>query len=294
MGKRPGLLYEAQQRLDALMALGQSRAHAKARARLLGTYHWPFSDGKIHAYTTRTTYQNIVMRFLCWCRATHGIKRLHEIDQRADTLASAYLRLHVQEGYSPWTLSTTRSALRLFFGSPILASEVALPARHREAIRRSRTPFLHQKRPRHMPPEDWQNLLAFLGATGLRRHEARALRVGQIERLPDGQVVLAHVHGKGGKIRQVPVLPGQETTVLRLVEGRRDEEKVFPRLPKRLDVHAYRRAYAQALYQSLSGRPLPPSQGRLPQGILDEEAVLVVSRALGHNRRDVVLTSYLR
>ncbi|GHO77828.1 hypothetical protein KSD_55990 [Ktedonobacter sp. SOSP1-85] len=35
-------------------------------------------------------------------------------------------------------------------------------------------------------------------------------------------------------------------------------------------------------------------QGRLPHGILDEEAVLVVSRALGHNRRDVVLTSYLR
>ncbi|WP_236601790.1 hypothetical protein [Ktedonobacter sp. SOSP1-52] len=141
------------------------------------------------------------------------------VSQRADELVSAYLHLHVQEGHSPWTLSTTRSALRLFFGSPSLASEVALPARHREAIRRSRTSTSHQKRPRHMSAEDWQDLLAFLGATGLRRHEARTLRVGQIERQPDGHVVLAHVHGKGGKIRQVPVLPGQETTILRLVEG---------------------------------------------------------------------------
>ncbi|EFH80119.1 hypothetical protein Krac_0673 [Ktedonobacter racemifer DSM 44963] len=79
-----------------------------------------------------------------------------------------------------------------------------------------------------------------------------------------------------------------------LVQGRSEEEKVFARIPSRLDIHAYRRQYAQALYQQLSGLPLPPATGRLPRGILDEEAVLAVSRALGHNRRDVVLTYYLR
>ena len=36
--------------------------------------------------------------------------------------------------------------------------------------------------------------------------------------------------------------------VLGLKAGRKDEERVFARIPKHLDVHAYRRQYAQALY----------------------------------------------
>ncbi|GHO79247.1 hypothetical protein KSD_70180 [Ktedonobacter sp. SOSP1-85] len=89
MGKRPRLLYEALQRLDGLMALGQSRADAKAQARAQGEHFWSFSDGKMHSYQTRATYQDMVMRFLRWCRANYGTKRLVDVDQRADELASA-------------------------------------------------------------------------------------------------------------------------------------------------------------------------------------------------------------
>ncbi|GHO76482.1 hypothetical protein KSD_42530 [Ktedonobacter sp. SOSP1-85] len=294
MGKRPGLLYEALQRLDGLMAIGQSRADAKAQARAQGEHFWSFSDGKMHSYQTRATYQDMVMRFLRWCRTTHGTKRLAEVDQRADELASAYVLLRVQEGYSPWTLATERSALRLFFGSPLLAEQVPLPPRHREAIHRSRqTPGSEEQSSPHFQPEHWQPLLAFLRVTGLRRREVRMLRVAQIQEQPDGGVVL-HVQGKGGKVRQVPVLAGQEATVLSLVQGRGEDELVFAHIPSHLDIHAYRRHYAQTLYQELSGLPLPPAAGRLPRGILDEQAILAVSRALGHNRRDVVLTYYLR
>ncbi|GHO79219.1 hypothetical protein KSD_69900 [Ktedonobacter sp. SOSP1-85] len=119
------------------------------------------------------------------------------------------------------------------------------------------------------------------------------LHVAHIQEQPDGRVML-RVQGKGGKVRQVPVISGQEATVLSLVQGRNEEEKVFAQIPSHLDIHAYRRQYAQALYQQLSGLPHPPATGRLPRGILDEKAVLAVSRALGHNRRDVILTYYLR
>ncbi|GHO78252.1 hypothetical protein KSD_60230 [Ktedonobacter sp. SOSP1-85] len=119
------------------------------------------------------------------------------------------------------------------------------------------------------------------------------LHVAHIQEQPDGHVVI-HVQGKGGKVRQVPVILGQEATVLSLVQGRNEEEKVFPHISSHLDIHAYRRQYAQTLYRELSGLPLPPSAGRLPRGILDEQAILAVSRAIGHNRRDVVLTYYLR
>ncbi|GHO77228.1 hypothetical protein KSD_49990 [Ktedonobacter sp. SOSP1-85] len=200
----------------------------------------------------------------------------------------------MQEGYSPWTLATERSALRLFFGSPLLAEQVPLPPRHREAIRRSRQSLVHEEQPSpHFQPEHWQPFLAFIGVTGLRRREVRMLRVGRVQEQLDGHVVI-HVQGKGGKVRQVPVISGQEATVLSLVQGKNEEEQVFAHIPSHLDIHAYRRQYAQALYQQLSGLPLPPASGRLPRGILDEEAVLAVSRALGHNRRDVVLTYYLR
>jgi hypothetical protein len=56
------------------------------------------------------------------------------------------------------------------------------------------------------------------------------------------------INGKGGKSRTVPVLSGHEQDVLAMRAGRVDEELVFPRIPKHLDVHSYRRAYAQALY----------------------------------------------
>ena len=102
--------------------------------------------------------------------------------------------------------------------------------------------------------------------------------------------------GKGGKSRDVPVLAGHEQAILSLIEGRRPEERVLPRgLPVRLDVHAYRRGYAQALYQEYTGgRELPASTGRLKPGSYDAEAVRWVSKALGHTRRDVVLRYFLR
>jgi hypothetical protein len=79
-----------------------------------------------------------------------------------------------------------------------------------------------------------------------------------------------------------------------VVKGRDPDERVFPRIPSHLDVHALRREFAQGLYQDLSGRPLPLVTGRLRSEDYDDEAVALVSRALGHNRLDVVLRHYLR
>jgi len=81
---------------------------------------------------------------------------------------------------------------------------------------------------------------------------------------------------------------------LSIVAGRKPEERVFARLPD-TEMHSYRREYAQALY--LYHAPdweLPPATGRLQRTDYDLTAVMIVSRALGHNRRDVVLNNYLR
>jgi integrase len=274
------------------MAIGEKRAEAKAEAQRQGESLFAFTDGKIHSFETRHNYQQVVMRFLDWCRETHSVRDLASLDARADELASLYLSERVEQGYSAWTLQTERAALRLFFQDRNLAADVALPQRKRENIVRSRHPAV---RDTHFQPENWQPLIGFCLACGLRREELRDLRVRDVYVRPSDQQLVTHVvKGKGGKGREVPVFPGREQNVLALIEGRDPDERVFPRLPVDADIHQYRRQFAQELYEALSGRPLPPSEGRLRSSDLDRDAALQVSRALGHNRLDIVFSHYLK
>lgn len=287
MGKRPGLKYLAVQQFDHLMADGQKRSEAKAEAKARGEALFAFTDGKIHAFQTRTTYQNIVMRFINWCHEKHGIRDEETLQNRADELASDYLSERMAQGYSAWTLQTERSALRMYFQCRDLAEEVVLPKRVRENIKRSRFPA---KRDKHFQPANWPHLVPFLQACGLRREELRDLRVGDIYT----QLVVHVRRGKGGKERKVPVFPGREQAVLALKEGRADEELVFERLPSAADIHSYRRRFAQELYELIAGRPLPPYEGRLHAADFDRSAAEYVSKCLGHNRVDIIFGSYIR
>lgn len=291
MGNRKGIIYAALERLDALMAIGTSRREAKQAAREAGEPAWAFTTGKIHSYQTRTTYQQQILTFIDWARETHGINRLERLDERADELATAYLSERITQGYSPWTLLTQRSALRLFFSNPELAADVDLPRRTRERITRSRQPAV---RDQDIQPEHWQPLINFVLATGLRREELRDLLVRDIFRDAQGQLVVEVRRGKGGKVRRVEVFPGREDAVMRLVEGREPQAHVCERLPGSLDIHALRRQFAQELYMYYSGRPLPSPEGRLDPKEVDREAARKVSEALGHHRVDIIFTHYIR
>ncbi len=102
-------------------------------------------------------------------------------------------------------------------------------------------------------------------------------------------------NGKGGKERKVPVLVGHEQAVLVVKESLAADALVFSRIPKHLDVHSYRREYAQALYLSHApGRRLPSTEGVLKRNDYDRDAAEQVTHALGHNRIDVVLRHYIR
>jgi len=97
-----------------------------------------------------------------------------------------------------------------------------------------------------------------------------------------------------GKDREVPVFPDREQAVLSQVTGRPPDEHVFARISSLLDIHSYRRRFAQDLYEYRSGRPLPPLEGRLESEALDLDAALYVSRCLGHNRIDIIFGHYIR
>src|SRR6266496_6045249 len=292
IGKRPGAKYVAVQRLDGLMADGEKRSEAKAEARLRGESLFAFTDGRIHAFETRRGYQKIVMRFLDWCRDRQNVRDHTQIDARADELASLYLTGRIEQGYSAWTLQTERSALRMYFQDRSLAVSIELPKRRRESIVRSRKPAV---RDTHINLANWQHVIRFCLACGLRREELRDLYVRDVySHRSGGHLVVRVVKGKGGKWREVPVFPGREQAVLSAAAGKSADDHVFDRVSGLLDIHSYRRQFAQELYEHLSGRPLPPLEGRLQSRELEREVALYVSRCLGHNRIDIIFGSYIR
>jgi integrase len=293
MGSRKSIIREAIERLDSLMAIGQSRFQAKqARRATSADVGWTVSTGKIHSHTTRKVYQQHVLAFINWARTTHGITRLVWLDERADELVTQYLTEHVAADRSAYTLQTERAALRLFFGDWGLAAAMRIPRRTRTAITRSRGPAGHD---RHFQPANWQAHIRFAQACGLRRAELRDLRVRDVYIARDGTLFVHVKHGKGGKAREVPVLSGHEQDVLAVVQGRTPHEKVFDHIPGHMDVHSYRRDSAQRHYlQQAPKQALPPVEGRLRHDDFDPAAAQQVSWALGHNRLDVVLRHYLR
>jgi integrase len=282
-------------RLDSRMAIGESRHQAKQAIRdATDEKLWSVPTGRIHSFTTRDIYQQHLMAFVDWVKARHPGTKPAMLDSHADEWASQYLQELIEEGRSPATLATIRSALRLCFGEDIAAS-VELPRRSRLQITRSREPV---KQDTHFQPQHWPAHVLFAQATGLRRSEMRDVRVGDITAQPDGSVQVHVRRGKGGKARDVTVLAGYEQAVLALLEGREPQERLFEYIPKNMDVQSYRRAFAQASYQQhASGRALPPPQAkRLKPSDYDLAAAQQVAEALGHSRRrrGIVLSHYLR
>src|SRR5689334_17163420 len=100
MGKshRKSLIKETIERLDSLMAIGESRGQAKERARAAGESTWAFSTGRIHSFKTREGYQWHAISFVKWARESSNIKQFADLEARADELVSAYLQKLMSEG----------------------------------------------------------------------------------------------------------------------------------------------------------------------------------------------------
>jgi len=307
MTRQPSIIFEACARFDVLKAIGVSRYHLRRRMRAdaarRGVRLPPLaiSTGRIHADKTLDTYKGIALRYVHWARDMHGIRRLADLDSEAERLVDLYLMARRDASDSPYTLKTIRAALRMFHRPAyapeereervrVLGSGIELPLRRRAAITRSREAVAMDE---EIVLDRYVGIVTFCCATGLRRRELTALLVDDVYGADAGLVVEVR-NGKGGKHRLAPVVPALQESVLRVVATRLPDELLFPRIPVRLDIHAYRRAYAQALYCEDGARLLPPREGRLPRESIDQDRALYVSRALGHERIDVVVRHYLR
>ena len=119
--------------------------------------------------------------------------------------------------------------------------------------------------------------------------------------------------GKGGRPRFVPVLKKYENFVIERIKDTKDGVKIFEHINTHADIHSYRGEYATAIYKKYARKiediPYDKIRGGINQKYqsevycarkdekgkrLDKKAMLLASKALGHNRIEVVATNYIR
>lgn len=262
------------------------------------------STYKIYSFSTYDTYNKVGREYGKWL-AEKGIR----YGKLADTerYAREYIETRLEDRKSVYTLKMERSALGMIYGHNI---DVPLPIRHNEDVKRSRYDTNNDK---HISRTGkYADIFTVATATGCRRRDLKALNINSlVER--DGKYFLDIKQSKGGRDRLAPILPFKVDEVRQIFEYTREsgKTKLFEHIPKEIDIHGLRREYAQELYHTLiDDRALrdeylalyPTRHEKVKSdfykdregNIFERDTVYLVSQALGHNRIDTSITSYLR
>ena len=141
----------------------------------------------------------------------------------------------------------------------------------------------------------------------------RQLEVLQDTRMFDCEYFTHVRSGKGGRERMSPIIGKDVGMIVERIQNTPAEEKVWQFVHQSADIHSYRGDYATTIYKA-TARPVEEipydrvnrGTGRRYQSEvyvcrkdeagkkLDKAAMLVCSKALGHNRISVVADNYIR
>lgn len=134
-----------------------------------------------------------------------------------------------------------------------------------------------------------------------------------ISQFPNQDYFLHHRNDKGGRERYSPIIGPDKERIIERMKVTAPNEKVWQHVPGNADIHGYRGEYATAIYR-IYARPLSEIPfDRINKGTgkrfqsevytcrkdeagkkLDKAAMLKASKALGHNRLEVVANNYIR
>lgn len=143
--------------------------------------------------------------------------------------------------------------------------------------------------------------------------EIRWLETLQDTRLFEEEYFLLVRNGKGGRERLSPIIGPNEGQIVERVRNTPAEERVWQFVHQCADIHSYRSDYAVAVYKAHARKIEDIPFDRVNEGTgrryqsqvytcrkdeagkkLDKAAMLVCSKALGHNRINVVADNYIR
>lgn len=277
----------ARKRLQDMLnaGMGSKRSKDKAEAD---------TRNKIYSKATFETYKQQFRHFADWLKEAHPEAVTLE-DARA--FVDDYLRHLIELERSAYSISTAKAAIAKIMG--VEATQfIATPPRLRADIKRSRGEAVRDK---HISEKKEEELARFTSATGLRRKEMTMIKSDDLF-FKNGQAYLNITKGtKGGKPRIAKIVGKTEEETKAIVEWIQSKEgRLFNKLSSNYDNHYYRATYANRLYNQLK-RDIDkiPAQDKYIMRkerageVYDKQAMLLVSKALGHNRISVIAQSYL-
>lgn len=279
MAREWGLSKQVQNRLDSMLKIG----HSKHQDKKIG-----ITREHIYSWSTYRTYLKHNCYFVKWAKEEHGVKNL----DAARPYVNEYLQERIDQGVSAYTQKLEASAIAKLYGCST-EDFIKTETRHRGEIVRSRG---EKVRDRHFSETRNQEFVDFCRATGLRRSELQALTGEQLRYDSDTDTYYLNVIGKGGRFRKAPILTESAVERVKNAMG-----LVWEKIPNGADIHAYRAEYCTKIYE-LHARPvkeIPKAERYCCRGDLkgvwyDKNAMLIASRALGHNRIGIIAGHYIR
>ena len=141
----------------------------------------------------------------------------------------------------------------------------------------------------------------------MRRAELQDLRFEDFRlAAPDGNEgpgLYVHRSTKGGRVRRINFVGSKDEIALccDIMSKGNGLTKVWDKVHSGADIHSYRADYATRIYQ-MYARPIATlnhdeiyyCRGDRKGTWLDKKAMLVASKALGHNRISIIASNYLR
>lgn len=277
----------ARLRLQAMLkaGLGSKRSKDKAEAD---------TKNKIYSKATFETYKQQFRHFADWLDKAHPEAFTLE-DARG--FVDEYLRHLIELERSAYSISTAKAAIAKVMG--VEATQfISTPPRLRANIKRSREVA---ERDKHISDKKEEELACFTSATGLRRKEMTMITAEDLF-FENGQAYLKIDKGtKGGKSRVAKILGKTEEETKHIVKWIQSKQgRLFNKLSSNYDNHFYRATYANRLYNQLKRdiADIPTEEKYIMRKdrageVYDKQAMLHVSKALGHNRISVIAQSYL-
>lgn len=276
---KKSLIRQTQERLDSMLAIGESK-HQDKKIDL--------TKRKIYSWSTYKSYLQQCCQFVRYCRDQHHCKNLADCRQYVQEWMESRQEL------SAYTQKLSASALCKLYGESLEELGITTKRAARSEITRSRGTA---KRDAHFSEQKNADFVEFCRSTGLRRSEITKLRGDQLLQ-EEGQWYI-QTTGKGGRFRIIPICGDVELVVRKMQAA--GTGKVWKKVPQNADIHSYRADYASRIYLKYA-RPieeLPRKERYICRRdkvgtIYDRQAMLIASRALGHNRIDVIGQHYLR
>lgn len=285
--QKEGYRKTARLRLQAMLKAGMGSKRSKDKAEA-------DTKNKIYSKATFETYKQQFRHFADWLEKAHPEAFTLE-DARG--FVDEYLRHLIELERSAYSISTAKAAIAKIMG--VEATQfIATPPRLRADIKRSRGVA---ERDKHISDKKEEELARFTSATGLRRKEMTMIRAEDLF-FENGQAYLNVDKGtKGGKSRVAKIVGKTEAETKEIVKCIQSKEgRLFYKLSSNYDNHYYRATYANRLYNQLKRdiADIPTEDKYIMRKerageVYDKQAMLHVSKALGHNRISVIAQSYL-